>query len=246
MNNTVFLSGGGEKFSAYLSVPEEGKKHPGLIIIEEIWGVNDHIKSVCDRYAAEGFAVISPELLPEGLLEKMTPEMNSKLFDPQTRHEVQPLLREAMAPMQQPEFSRNTVEKLKACVDYLLAEGDCNGKVGVLGFCFGGSYAFQLAANDSRLKAAVPFYGRVQQPEEVAAGISCPVLNFDGARDEGVMAQAPALETAMKEREKEYTHIVYPDAGHAFFNDTNARAYNPAAADDAWERSLAFLKKHLA
>jgi len=208
--------------------------------------VNDHIKSLCDRFANEGFAVISPELLPEGTLEKMTPEINVKLFDPEKRHEVQPLLREAMAPMQQPEFAEHTLAKLRACVDYLLAHERVNGNIGVLGFCFGGTYSFQLAAHDDRIKAAVPFYGRVPQPADVAARISCPILNFDGARDEGVMAQVPELEAAMKQQSKDYTHIVYPDAGHAFFNDTNTRAYNPAAAKDAWGKTLVFLKKNLA
>lgn len=235
----------GEHLSVYVARPEDDKVYPGLILIEEIWGVNDHVKSVCDRYAAEGFVVYSPELLPGGTLEMMTPEINVKLFDPLTRNEVQPLLREAMAPMQQPEYAERTIQKLQSCVDDLVADPKCNGKVGVMGFCFGGTYAFQLAAHDSRIKAAVPFYGRVQQPEEVAAGISCPVLNFDGAHDEGVMAQAPALEAAMKKNDKEYTHVVYPDAGHAFFNDTNARAYRAEDSKDAWEKSLVFLKKNL-
>jgi carboxymethylenebutenolidase len=245
MKKTISLSGEGGEFTAYVTAPEGSEKRPGLVLIEEIWGVNDHIKSVCDRYAAEGFVVISPELLPPGALAILTPEVNAALFDPEKRAEVQPKLREAMQPTIQPEYGKATVAKLKACVDYLLAEEHSNGKVGVIGFCFGGTYTFQLAMHDSRIKAAVPFYGRLSNTEAVET-ISCPVLNFDGAEDEGVMAQVPALETAMKQYNKDYTHVVYPDAGHAFFNDTNVRAYRPDAAKDAWEKSLAFLKKNLA
>src|ERR1700722_5039110 len=87
----------------YHSYPDDGKKHPGLIVIEEIWGVNDHIKSVADRFAKEGFSVLSPELLPKDLLQMLTPELQSALFDPVKRDEVQPKLRAAMQPIMQPE-----------------------------------------------------------------------------------------------------------------------------------------------
>lgn len=246
MNKTISLSHGGEEYAAYVTMPEGSEKRPGLILIEEIWGVNDHIKSVCDRYAAEGFVVISPELLPPGALAILTPEMNAALFDPEKRNEVQPKLREAMQPTMQPEYGKAAIAKLKACVDYVLAEEHSSGKVGVLGFCFGGTYSFQLVIHDFRIKAAVPFYGHPPKDEESVRSITCPILNFNGAKDAGVMAEIPAFEAAMKKYGKEYTQVVYPDAGHAFFNDTNVRAYDPAAAKDAWEKSLAFLKKNLA
>jgi len=245
-NDTSIPYGEGKTVPAYISAPDSTGTYPGLVLIEEIWGVNDHIKSVSDRYAAEGFVVISPELLPEGTLKVLTPEVNEALFDPEKRNEIQPVLREAMQPTMQPEYGKDALEKLKACVDYLLSEERSNGKVGVLGFCFGGTYAFQLAIHDSRIKAAVPFYGRSPQPLDLLASLACPVLNFDGINDVNIVPNIPALESAMKQYGKEYTSVVYPDAGHAFFNDTNKRAYNPVAAKDAWEKSLAFLRKNLA
>ena len=246
MGSEITISTSQGDCSAYLSLPEKSGAYPALILIEEIWGVTAHIKSVCDRYAAEGFVVVSPELLPEDSLKQLTPEMNEALFDPERRNEVQPKLRAATQPVFQPEFAAGAIAKLKACVDYLLVDKQVNGNVGVIGFCFGGSYSFHLAINDPRIKACVPFYGQPPQPMDSVASITCPVLNFNGAKDENIMKVLPELEAAMKQHGKDYTSVVYPDAGHAFFNDTNKRAYRPEDAKDAWEKSLTFLKKNLA
>lgn len=245
MNNISIMYEEGRTVPTYLASPESGR-HPGLIVIEEIWGVDGHIKDVCERFAREGFVVISPELLPEGVLKFATPEIRAALFDPEKRNEVQPKMREAMAPMMQPEFGKDAVEKLKACVDYLLADEKVDGSVGVLGFCFGGSYSFHLAINDQRIKAAVPFYGQPPELVDSVASIKCPVLNFNGANDANIIGKIPALEEAMKKGGVDYTSVIYPGAGHAFFNDTNPRSYNAEAAKDAWEKSLTFLHEHLA
>lgn len=229
---------------AYHSYPDDGKKHPGLVLIEEIWGVNDHIRSVVDRFAAEGYSVVSPELLPEGLLSILTPQLQKDLFDSEKRNEVQPKLRAAMAPTQQPEYAAQTIATLKACVDYLLADGHVDGNIGVVGFCFGGTYSFHLAAHDPRVKAAVPFYGHPPADDEIP-GIACPVLAFYGDQDANLMESLPALRENMKKNGKLFDPIVYPGVGHAFFNDTNSRAYNREAADDAWKKAMAFLKANL-
>ncbi len=230
--------------SAYHSYPDNGRKHPGLILIEEIWGLNDHIKDVADRFAKEGYSVLAPELLPRELLGQLTPEFRSALFDPAKRDEVQPKMRAAMQPIMQPEYAKDTIAILKKCVDYLLVDGHVEGKVGVLGFCFGGSYSFHLAANDRRIRAAVAFYGQAPSADEIPY-IDCPVLAFYGDQDINLMQSLPQLKASMKEHGRNFEAVVYPNAGHAFFNDTNTRMYNPSAAKDAWEKTLAFLKKHL-
>lgn len=229
---------------AYHSYPDDGKKYPGLIVIEEIWGLNPHIKSVADRFASEGYSVLSPELLPQGILDILTPQVQKDLFDPAKRNEVQPKLREAMAPIMQPGYAKETVEKLKACVDYLLADNHVDGDVAVLGFCFGGSYSFHLAAHDKRIKAAVPFYGQAPSEEEIP-NINCPVLAFYGEQDANLMQSLPKLKEDMQKSGKQFEAVVYQNAGHAFFNDTNPHAYNPQAAQDAWDKTLIFLKKNL-
>jgi carboxymethylenebutenolidase len=228
----------------YHTYPDDHQKHPGLIIIEEIWGVNAHIRSVADRFAAEGYSVLSPELLPQGMLEILTPQIQVDLFDPEKRNEVQPMLREAMQPIQQPAYAEKSIATLKACVDYLLADEGVNGSIAVLGFCFGGTYAFHLAAHDDRIKAAVPFYGQAPSDEEIP-NIRVPILAFYGEQDTNLMEGLPRLKENMKSEGKSFEAIVYPNVGHAFFNDTNPRAYNAETAQGAWEKSLAFLKEHL-
>jgi carboxymethylenebutenolidase len=231
--------------SAYHSYPDDGQKHPGLILLEEIWGVNDHIKSVVDRFAAEGYSVLAPELLPPGVLEMLTPQIQNDLFDPEKRSAVQPKLREAMSPLHQPTYAENTIKILKACVDYLLGDEGVNGEVAVLGFCFGGTYSYHLAAHDARIKAAVAFYGQAPSEEEIAK-INCPVLAFIGDQDEHLVQSLPKLKEDMQKSGKDFEAVVYPGVGHAFFNDTNTRMYNATAAKNAWDKTHAFLKKNLA
>ncbi|MES2225703.1 MAG: dienelactone hydrolase family protein [Patescibacteria group bacterium] len=230
--------------AVYHTYPDDGQKHPGLIVIEEIWGVNDHIRSVADRFASERYSVLSPELLPPGLLEALTPQVQKDLFDPEKRHEVQPKLREAMGPINQPEYAAATIATLKACVDYLLADEGVSGNVAVVGFCFGGSYSFHLAGHDSRIRAAVPFYGHPPKDDELP-NISCPILAFYGDQDAALMESLPKLKEDMEKSGKNFEPVVYPGVGHAFFNDTNARAYDAGTAQDAWEKALAFLRTNL-
>jgi len=231
--------------AAHLALPQGEGKYPALVLIEEIWGVDAHIKDVAARLAREGFIVLAPELLPEGTLEVMTPQVKIDLFDPEKREKVQPILREAMAPMSQPEFAKDTIAKMRACVDYLVAHAQSNGKVGSIGFCFGGTYSLQLAINDPRMDACVVFYGMPPEPFDQVAAIACPILILNGEKDERIVAKLPELEAALKEHDKDYESIVYPGVGHAFFNDTNPRTYDAKVAADAWNKSLAFLHKNL-
>jgi carboxymethylenebutenolidase len=231
--------------NAYSVKPDDGTVHPSLIVIEEIWGLTDHIKDVADRFAAAGYNVLAPELLPAGLLELLTPQFQHDLFDPEKRSAVQPLLREAMAPLHQPEFGPNAIAILRACIDHLLADTASNGAVGVVGFCFGGTYSFQLAAHDDRIKAAVPFYGQPPTVENINS-IHCPILAFYGDKDTNLMESLPTLKTDLTAAQKAFELVVYEGTGHAFFNDTNAHAYNAEYAADAWKRTLSFLTANLA
>lgn len=215
---------------AYYSAPDDDATRPGLILIEEIWGVNDHIKDMANRFAALGYRVLAPEILPEQVRDALTPDIQLGLFDPEKRNEMQPLVRAALSPIMQPAFAHQALATLSQCVDMLNADEHSNKKVAVLGFCFGGTFSYHLAAHESRLSAAVPFYGHPPQEEEVAT-IACPILAFYGERDTPLMDTLPA-------HGKEFDAMVYPDAGHAFMNDTNPFAYNKSAAQDAWARAL--------
>ena len=117
-------------------------------------------------------------------------------------------------------------------------------RIAVTGFCFGGSYAFALAAADDRVRAAVPFYGSA--PDSAALhDIRCPVLAFYGAHDERITGDLPRVKAELADAGVAFTPVVYPDAGHAFFNDTNSSGYRAADAADAWSRTLRFLEESL-
>lgn len=231
--------------TAYRAYPEEnGLKRPGLILIEEIWGVNDHLLSVADRFVAKGYSVLVPELLPESMIKALTPSLQQDLFIPERRNEIQPILRAATQPIQQPEFAAEAIDTLKACVDYLLADPSVDGTIAVVGFCFGGTYAYHLAAHDPRIKAAVPFYGHPPSAEEIP-NIACPILAFYGDQDHALMETLPKLKEDMEQNGKDFEAVVYPSVGHAFFNDTNPIAYDKKMAAEAWDRTLEFLSKEL-
>ncbi len=229
------------KTPVYIAKPA-GEVKGGLIVIHEVWGLTDHIKDVAERYAKQEFLVYAPDLLSNtGIEEKTTSQLQQDLFNPEKRNEVQPKLRELMAPIQAPDFAEKTVEALKEVFNNLYIDPTINKKVAVLGFCFGGTYSFNLAIAEPRLAAAIPFYGHSDQSSDELKSIQAPMLAFYGEKDEALVSKLPDLETRMKEANVEFSYQVYANCGHAFFNDSNPYAYNKQAADDAWRRSLDFL-----
>lgn len=228
----------------YLAEPT-GDTKGGLILIHEVWGLADHIKSVADRFAAEGYLVLAPDLLSETDIAAKAGSLRVDLFDPEKRSEAQPKIRALTAPIQAPEFALRTIAKLKVCFDYLYAQPAVKQRVAVSGFCFGGTYSYSLAINENRLKAAVPFYGHATTDIAELKKISCPILAFYGEKDENLMTTLPELKQNMKSAGVNYEAVVYPNCGHAFFNDTNEFTYNQAAATDAWQRTLKFLEGNI-
>jgi carboxymethylenebutenolidase len=246
MNALLELTVDNEQFPVYVSRPN-GKIRGGLIVIHEVWGLTNHIKSIADRFAAEGYLVISPNLLSVlGITEKLAGELQDELFDPERRAKAQPKLRELMAPMQAPGFAEQTIARVQACYDYLKNQGGIGDRIGVTGFCFGGSYSFSLAVVQPQLKAAIPFYGHADYPVAELKNISCPILAFYGEHDERLMTSLPELKTKMQEAGVNFTAQVYKDCGHAFFNDTNKFTYNELAAKDAWVKTLTFIDSNFA
>ncbi len=238
---TIELDG----LSAYRAAPA-GTPRGGIILIHEIWGLVPHITDVADRFAAEGYVVLAPDLLSGvGVTPAVGGELQALLADPDEsrRASAQPRMREAMAPIRAPEFAAYVVAELRKTVDALADEPGVDGRIAVVGFCFGGTYSFALAASDDRVRAAVPFYGTAPAPDRIAE-IGCPVLALYGAHDPALIDALPAVRTSMADAGVDFTDHVYPDAAHAFFNDTGSR-YRPAEAADAWARTLAFLAERL-
>lgn len=232
--------------SAYRAEPT-GEPRGALILIHEIWGLVGHITDVADRFAAEGYLVIAPDILSEvGVDPAVGDELQRLVFsaDEKTRTEAQPIMREKLAPSHAPEYAEWAVAQLTKVVDYLAEQPGIDGRIAVTGFCFGGGYSFALAAADSRVRAAVPFYGYPPVPDAVSA-IECPVLAFYGDLDDRLMESLPELSATMSSAGVDFRPQVYPGARHAFFNDTNSITYNPVAARAAWTQALTFLDEAL-
>ncbi|MCU1473632.1 dienelactone hydrolase family protein [Amnibacterium sp.] len=233
-------------FDAYVVEPD-GAQPPrgGLVVIHEVWGLVDHIKDVADRFAREGYVVVAPDLLSRvGVRPQLGAQLQEIMFSPdeRVRSEGQPRLREATAPIQAPAYAAWAITALRGAVDWLEETPGVGNRVAVTGFCFGGTYSFALAAEEPRIRAAVPFYGSPPQATEIDK-ITAPVLAFYGDRDERLIASLPEVEQAMKGGGVHFTSHVYAGAGHAFFNDTNPHTYLQAAAADAWTRTIGFLDR---
>lgn len=218
----------------------------GLIVIEEIWGLVPHIRAVADRFATEGYLVLAPELLGDLLGAENGQQLMEARNDPDEarRTAIQPKLRQLFSGMNDPAFAAAAVQQLRSLVDVLADEPGIDGRIAVTGFCFGGTYSFALAAADPRVKAAVPFYGSAPSAEDIAR-IACPVLALYGQEDTRLIEALPEVTDAFTTSGRDFTAKVYPDTGHAFFNDTNPYSYNAADAADAWTRATAFLAEHL-
>ncbi|MFE8887667.1 dienelactone hydrolase family protein [Pseudarthrobacter enclensis] len=237
---------------AYVSEPAPGpfqeKPKGGLLLISEIWGLVDHIKDMADRFAAEGYLVLAPDLLTD---IGMTPDVAAEVLegladpDPEQRSKVQPRLRQLTSPLHAPGFAEKAAAALAVCFDHLEGVPALAGRVAVAGFCFGGTYSFTLATREPRLRAAVPFYGTCEFTEEELAGINCPVLAFYGEQDKALVDKLPLVKARMYGAKVDFEAVVYPGTGHAFFNDSTPARYDSAAATDSWQRTLAFLERSL-
>lgn len=198
-------------------------KLPGIVVIHENRGLNPYIEDVARRLAVEGFIAFAPDAL--------TPLGGYPGNDDDGRA------------LQRKRDGAEMVEDFAAAVDFLQQHPDCTGKVGAVGFCFGGGMVMKLAIRIPDLAAAVPFYGRHPVAEDVAA-IRAPMLFHHAALDERVNATWPEFEKALKAAGVDYENYVYEDANHGFHNDTTPR-YDEEAARLAWSRTLQFFKETL-
>ncbi len=209
---------------AYSAWLKEEAKRPGVIVIHENRGLNTHTEDVTRRVALEGFLAIAPDALsPLG----GTPEDPDK-----ARELIGKLDRQA------------NIKNYVAAVEYLKTHPLSTGKVGCMGFCWGGGVTNQVAVNSPDLAAAVPFYGSQPAPEDVPK-IKAAMLVHYAENDERINAGIQAFEEALKKASIEYKIYMYDGAAHAFFNDTNPSRYHKEAASLAWERTIAFLNEKL-
>ena len=209
---------------AYLARPRGDAKLPGVIVIQENKGVDHHIEDVTRRVALEGFLAVAPDALsPLGGTPK----------DP---NKARSLMRKL--------DRQGTIKNYTAAVKYLKTHPKSTGKVGVIGFCWGGGMANQVAVNSPDLMAAVPFYGRQAASEDVSK-IKASLLLHYGGLDKRINKGIPAFEAALKAASVDYKIYMYEGAKHAFFNDTRADRYNREGAQLAWQRTITFLNEKL-
>jgi carboxymethylenebutenolidase len=212
------------KISGYLVRPKDKSKRPSVVVIHENRGLNPHIGDVARRYAAEGFLALAPDLLS---VNGGTPPDEDKARDLHTKTEREDMIAAAVAG-----------------ISYLGKHPESTGKVGAVGFCFGGGVVNRMATDSPDLAAGAPYYG-TQPPAEKVAAIRAPLLLHYAEMDENIDKGIPAFEAALKAGNKRYSLFIYPGTQHAFNNDTGAARYNKAASDLAFSRTLAFFKENL-
>ncbi len=209
---------------AYVSHPADGGKYPGLVVIQEWWGLVPHIMNVADRFAREGFYALAPDL-----------------YHGKTASEPDEARKLAM------ELDRDrAVAEILAAIRHLQEIDQVSPKkIGVVGFCMGGMLTIATAAATRQVGAAIAFYGGVNLLERIPQ-IHCPVLGLFGEKDHGIPVESVrAFEKELEKYQIPHEIHIYPEAGHAFFNDDRPHVYHPEAAKDAWECTLRWLWAYL-
>jgi carboxymethylenebutenolidase len=215
---------GGGTIKGLLSKPNKVKgKLPGIVVVHENRGLNPYIEDVGRRAAVEGFISLAPDALSPLGGYPGNDDDGRALQRKRDRNEM--------------------LEDFIAAFDYLSKHKDCNGKIGVVGFCFGGWISNMMAVKIPSLKASVPFYGGQPSAEETAK-IKAPLLLQYAGLDTRVNAGWPDYEVALKENNIEHTAHFYDNVNHGFHNNTTPR-YDEKAANLAWERTMAFFKEKL-
>ena len=215
---------GGQKMKGLLSIPkDDNKKLPGILVVHENRGLNPYIKDVGRRAALDNYITLAPDALaPLGGYPGNDDEGRA---------------------MQRKRDRDEMIEDFIAGYNYLKKHKNCNGKIGVVGFCFGGYISNILAVRIPELAASVPYYGR-QPDAEDAAKVKAPLLLQYAGLDKRVNAGWPDYEKILKENEVTYTAHFYPDVNHGFHNNTTPR-YDEAAGELSWTRTMDFFKTHL-
>ncbi|MCL4449620.1 MAG: dienelactone hydrolase family protein [Actinobacteria bacterium] len=258
----------GQELPLYMAQPAMvNSPLPAIIVIQEIFGVDDHIEDIVHRIATAGFTAVTPDLYalggkrPDALTKERVSALRAFLKSLPIQSWMDPNAR-ADALIDKPASERDAIEEtlgilfsptrdmekyaseVASVVRWLANNnGPAVGKIGCTGFCFGGGVTALTACIEPLLSAAVIFYGHSPAPEKVS-GINCPVLGLYGGEDARVNDSVPAFAEAMQKAGKNFEQHFYPGAPHAFFNDTNP-TYRVDAARDGWARTLSFFTKHL-
>ena len=216
----------GRKTKGHLAVPKSGRG-PGVIVMQEWWGLVPHIAGVANRLAAEGFVALAPDMY-EGRTTT-NPDEAGRL----------------MMALDVPKVAQD----LRGAIDFLRERPECSSnKVGTVGFCLGGQLSlFAACVHPDAVGACVDYYGVHPNVKADVTKLSAPVLGFFAEKDTFVNAQVVGdLDGRLTAAGKDHEFRTYPGVNHAFFNDTRPEVYDAKAARDSWARTLAFFRRHLA
>lgn len=220
----------------YVARPDDDAQHPAVVVVQEIFGVDDHIRDVTRRFAAEGFVAGAPDLF-----HRAGPRLTLPYSDMQRGFALRQQLTDDMI-----------TEDCNAAISLLNGLPNTRrGQIGIVGFCFGGRVTYLMATRNPELKAAVSFYGgrivadEPSAPINASANIRAPLLLFFGDQDQSIpLSQVETIRETLTRLGKPFEVHVYPGAGHGFFCDARG-SYQPEAARDSWQRTLAFLRQQL-
>ncbi len=223
-HETIEFAANGGDASGYLARPADGGPYPGVVVIQEWWGLNPNICDIANRIAAEGYVALAPDLFHGAVTAE--PDEAQKL----------------MMSLQEP----NALVDMSGAVAALQARDDVRAdRIGVTGFCLGGGMALLLAMNNPAVTAAAPFYGAPAAGMGDAANIRAALIGFYAGHDDWINAEAVAgIQSALDQAGVRNQIHVYPDSQHGFFNDTSD-AHDPQAAADAWRKLTAFFAAEL-
>ena len=233
----VKIPTGDGEIPAYRALPEKAGRYPVVLVVQEIFGVHEHIKDLCRRFAKQGYLAIAPELY-------------ARQGDPSKYQDWKQLFAELVSKVP----DAQVMSDLDAAVAWAAKSGAGDpARVAVTGFCWGGRITWLYAAHSKTLKAGVAWYGRLdgqrtelqpQYPIDVAAVLHAPVLGLYGGKDQGIpLTDVDAMKAALAAAKSPSEIVVYPDAGHGFLADYRP-SYDAHAAADGWTRCIAWFRAH--
>lgn len=221
---------------AYRAMPVKGKSFPVILVVQEIFGVHEHIKDICRRLGKLGFMAVAPELY-------------ARQGDVSQMKDFQQIIKEVVSKVP----DTQVMSDLDAAVDWAGKNGGNIDRLGITGFCWGGRIVWMYAAHSSRLKAGVAWYGRLvsapnpmteKHPIDVVGDLKAPVLGLYGGRDTGIpLEQVEKMRAALKSADSPSMIYVYPEAPHGFHADYR-ESYRESDAKDAWQRMLIWFRKY--
>jgi carboxymethylenebutenolidase len=227
LTQEVDYQGKAGRIEAYVADPADGGPAPAVIVVQEWWGLNEHIKDIARRFAREGYVAVAPDLYSR-LGHKVTSDPN--------------VAGQLMGTLQKPDG----VEDLKSTIDWIRTQKQTRAsKIGVTGYCMGGSYALLLACESREISAAAPFYGEVP-PDEQLRALGCPIFYAYGANDAWIQRKdVDRLADHIRKFAKKGEVKIYSGCQHGFFNDTRKDVYAADAASDAWQHTLSLFAANL-